>query len=141
MSSERERILSLTAGPEMDREVAARLMRLEPVRRKIPCPDGLPGCEVFHFIEEPFPSFSTDYNAVRAMEDEIERRGLLRPYTLEMLGILIDQAETGEAICPQCGRPDLKIRPVEGKALSTLLLRASCPDRCRAALLVVGEKP
>lgn len=48
-------------GRELDALVAVQVMGLRREKRKIPCPDGIPGCAVAHYGY--FPPFSTDISA------------------------------------------------------------------------------
>jgi hypothetical protein len=74
-----------------------------------------PGMKLADTQQVSIPNYSSDYNAVRAMEDEIERRGLVERYCKELDGLV------GAGVW--------------------WLIHASCKDRCCAALLCVeGEK-
>lgn len=62
--------------------------------------------------------FSTDYTAVRLVEDEIERRGLISQYVECLFNVAFEEA-----------------RRYRGRTL--MLVRATAEQRCRAALSVV----
>jgi hypothetical protein len=78
-----------------------------------------PGMKLADTQQVSIPNYSSDYNAVRAMEDEIERRGLIDEY-LQCLASIVQTEHLSV------------LRQVFRK-----LLRASCVQRCQAALLCI----
>lgn len=122
--TERERILGLS-GWELDAEVAEKVMGW---KRWI----HANGVAVFwndpKGTQRALRSYSSDYNAVRTMEDEIERRGLQAGYIEALASVTLDtpRQRQWEELLP-CS------------AFAGRLLRASAADRCRAALLACQE--
>jgi hypothetical protein len=108
MSSERERILSLS-GRQLDWVVIRQVFG-----DRIKGDHWLDQREMEWKDISAVPCFSSDYNACRQMEDELERRGLVERYCKELDRLV------GPGIW--------------------WLIHASATDRCRAALLAVQTK-
>lgn len=74
------------------------------------------------------PAYTTDHDAARLIEDEIERRGLRRAYLLALDEILFS------AYCRQDDYEYLELTLDE----AWRFLRATPEERCRAALVAIG---
>jgi hypothetical protein len=120
--TEKERVLALTEA-ELNVEVHTKVMELEPIWRKIPCPDGLPGCEVLHGEYE-VPNYCNDHNLFHTVVQRLDRTGLLNTYAFILVGMVDHEwsgfGEFGEAV--------------------TNCVRSSLTSRCRAAILTVLAK-
>jgi hypothetical protein len=115
MTTERERILGLT-GYDLDAEVAAKVMEWTFTEHQ-----GPPFKRWFDRDGEripPCPDFHRDYNACRAMEDELERLGLVDRY-VQNLREVIEHSSLWNPIWNY--------------------LRAAPQQRCQAALLTVAS--